>query len=55
MQAHNLMMNDYQLEMKLRDNVKSHINRQFYEFKKDRKINPASLKNRIRMLELGFI
>ena len=41
--------------MRLRDNIKSHINRQFYEFKKNRKMNPASLKNRIRMLELGFI
>ena len=48
-------MSDEQLELRLRDSIKSHINRQFYEFKKNRKMDPASLKNRIRMLELGFV
>ena len=55
MKAQNTMMTDDKLEVRLRDNIKSHINRQFFEFKKNRKLDPASLKNRIRMLELGFV
>ena len=42
-----------QLEIKLRNSIKSLIQRKFYEYNKNKSVNPQSLKNRIKMLELG--
>ena len=43
-----------QLEIKLRNSVKSLIQRKFYEYNKNKSVNPQSLKNRVKMIELGL-
>ena len=43
-----------QLEIKLRNSIKSLIQRKFYEYNKNKSVNPQSLKNRVKMIELGL-
>lgn len=44
---------DEKLEIKLRNSVKSLINRKFFEYKKNMMTDPACLKNTIKMLSEG--
>ena len=47
-------MTEDQLEIKLRHNVKSMINRKWHEYKTNKSKDPGTLRNRIKMLESGL-
>ena len=47
-------LTDDQLEIRLRYSVKSMINRKFHEYQIGKNMNPGTLRNRVRLIELGL-
>ena len=47
-------MTEDQLEIRLRNSIKSMINRKFHEYQVNKGTNPVSLRNRVKMLEHGL-